>query len=174
MRLEVTGLEAASRKMGSYAKTFKTEVAGEMKSAVALWKKLAQESASTVASDTGFLMGKISFYSEAQLIWVIVSQADYSAFVEWGTRMRAVVPAELQAYAAQFKGAHGGGNAKDNIYRWCQRNGIEQSKWWFIYITLMTKGAHPHPFFFIHKARVVSMFQENVNRVITELNERRA
>lgn len=80
---------------------------------------------------------------------VLVS-ANYAAYIEFGTRSRVRIPPELAGYAGQFKGSTGrtAAEAKKAIYEWCRKKGIEKSRWWFIFISIMVYGIRAQPFLF--------------------------
>lgn len=59
--------------------------------------------ASAAPVDTGILKRSIKQKKLAPMQYEVVSAANYSAYVEFGTRSRVSVPAGLEAYAAQFK-----------------------------------------------------------------------
>lgn len=99
--------------------------------------------------DEGLLRGGISKQSLGVMDYKVVSPEEYAAFIEFGTRARVQIPAGLEEIAAQFKSIGGSGEAaKQAIYDWCKRKGIEQDRWWAVFISVMTNGIHPHPYFF--------------------------
>ena len=79
--------------------------------------------------DEGFLRNSITFEKMGLTVEIVVA-ANYAAYLEFGTRAFAAayvatLPAEWQAFAAQFKG--GGGSFEDffmNIVEWVRRKGI--------------------------------------------------
>jgi hypothetical protein len=94
-------------------------------------------------------VNEISSFQEKPLSWALVSGASYSAFVEFGTRSNVVIPAGLEAEAAKFReGSLSSLSAKEAIFNWCARHGIDRKFWYAIFIKIMTAGVHPHPFFF--------------------------
>lgn len=121
-----------------------------VKDAAALWEERAKQDAPV---DQGRLRQQISSFKRDSGNWEIVSASDYSAFLEWGTKTKVRVPAELVSYAMQFKGITRPGGAKA-IYEWCRRVGIPQNVWVFVYLSIMRYGVTPHPFFF-HQAPIV-------------------
>jgi hypothetical protein len=97
--------------------------------------------------DRGTLVQEISHFQEKPLQWALVSRALHSAFVEFGTRDNRVVPAGLEQEASVINATSSIG-AKQAIFDWCARHGIERKAWYPIFIKIMTKGIRPHPFFF--------------------------
>lgn len=55
--------------------------------------------------DNGTASKGITAKRNKEMTWDIFSNAEYSAYLEFGTGAYVSVPQELQAYAAQFKGA---------------------------------------------------------------------
>ena len=80
----------------------------------------------------------------------IFSNAEQSGYMEFGTRYRVRVPSNLQAVAQEMRGRGITSKlkAKEAIYAWCKRKGIEERAWYPIFIAIMTVGIIPHPFFF--------------------------
>jgi phage gpG-like protein len=57
-----------------------------------------------VPGDQGFLRNGITHFKSGNLQFDIVSNAEYSAYVEFGTGALVDVPEGLESYAIQFKG----------------------------------------------------------------------
>jgi Bacteriophage HK97-gp10, putative tail-component len=127
------------------------------------WEAGAKRSAPI---DQGFLRAGISHSKLKSGEWEVVSSKDYSAYMEWGTRSKVRVPAELASYAATFKGAGGQGDVKKAIYEWCKRVGIPEKAWWIVFITIMRVGVTPQPFFFIQRPIVEAQFIKNLQQII--------
>jgi len=98
--------------------------------------------------DQGLLINEISIKEEDRLNYDVVSPSEHSPFVEFGTKSKVKVPAELQQYAAQFRNQKSSGDAKKMIYDWCKRKGIDEEAWYPIYRSIMVNGINPQPFFF--------------------------
>src|SRR5690349_3505940 len=110
--------------------------------AAAEWELLAKQAAPV---DIGFLKGGISHKKDKPGDWEVVSNAEYSAIMEWGSRLKVRVPADLQAYASQFKGQPKGGDAKKFIFAWAKRVGLPEDAWWPVFLSIMRTGVNPHP-----------------------------
>lgn len=137
------------------------EVAGF---AASTWELRAKQDA---PKDVGFLAGGISHKQVKKGEWDVVSSKLYSPFMEWGTKKKVRVPADLVAYAAKFKGITAPGGAKA-IYEWCRRVGIPQNAWVFIYLEIMRNGVNPHPFFFIQRPIVEQQLVNDLKQVLEE------
>jgi hypothetical protein len=58
--------------------------------------------------DDGFLKGGIISNTDTYLDKTISSNANYSAYVEFGTGPKTVIPAGFEQFAARYKGARDG------------------------------------------------------------------
>jgi HK97 gp10 family phage protein len=88
--------------------------------------------------DMGTLRNSITYKKLAKLRYEVVSGAEYSAYLEWGTITRVKVPAELQSYATQFRG------------KGLRKNG----------------GIYPRPFFFPQVIPVKKLLEQRVKALI--------
>ena len=86
----------------------------------------AQRSKSDAPKDQGQLMGAISADRITKGTWEVVSPLDYSGFVEWGTRRKRKVPADLSAYANSLPHKKTGDyyDFLSAILDWVRRKGI--------------------------------------------------
>jgi hypothetical protein len=163
IRIDVKGLKELQAKFKEIPKNVAEEVDGAMYVAALDFVDRAQDAAPI---NVGVLKGQITSTQLAEMDWKVTSGADYSAFIEFGTRSRVQVPADLAQYAQQFKGGNGGGDAKTAIYEWCRLKGIDEKNWWWIYIKIMTVGINPHPFFFIQREPVYKQLVKDCNEAI--------
>lgn len=160
----LTGFKEFEDKLRRMPAVLTKEIDGEVEDAARLWDDLAKQDAPT---DVGFLRGQISKKKVKAMDWEVVSAAEYSAFVEWGTKSRVRVPADLQGYASQFLGGGAGqGKAKEMIYAWMKRKGIPPNLWWIVFHSIITKGIHPHPFFFIQVPFVEKQLYTRVKTIL--------
>jgi hypothetical protein len=133
--------------------------------AAAEWELLAKQAVSN-HTDQGGLAGGISHKKNKPGDWEVVSAKEYSAYMEWGTRSKVRVPAELTAYASQFKGKTGETGAKAFIFAWAKRVGLPEDAWWPVFISIMRYGVSPHPFFFVQRPIVEKQFIEDLKQII--------
>lgn len=78
------------------------------------------------------------------------SLTDYAPFVEFGTKSKVDVPAELKNYAMQFKGSKQG-TFKDllkNIERWAYRKGLPTEAVFPIALKIAREGTSAKPFLY--------------------------
>lgn len=142
------------------------ECDGEIEDAAKTWEGLAKDAAPVDFATPG-LAGGVSHTEVVDHSADVVSNAEYSAFIEWGTKSRVRVPAELQAYAAGFISKGGSpGKAKEMIYAWCSRHGIPKNAYFLVYRSIMRFGIHPHPFFFIQEPVVEVEFLEHLRNIL--------
>jgi hypothetical protein len=162
--ITLTGWKEFETKLANLPKILEAEVGGEVEDAGRLWADLAKNSAPV---DVGFLRGSITSKQLAPMVNEVVSPAEYSAWMEWGTKTRVQVPGDLQAYAAQFRGGGAGaGNAKAMIYAWMKRVGVAPQFYWPVFFSIITKGVHPHPFFFIQVPLVENQLRARIEKIL--------
>lgn len=80
----------------------------------------------------------------------IFSNSEHTGYVEFGTKYRVRVRPELTAIANQMRGPGISTRltAKQAIYAWAKRKGIEKRAWYAIFMAIMATGIRPQPFFF--------------------------
>ena len=122
---------------------------------------------SKAPNDEGGLSNAITVDAKGRLSYQVSAQKSYAPHVEFGTRGRAVIPAELQDIAAQYKGGQATGvSAKEAIYAWAKRNGIPEERWYLVYRSIMTNGIRPHPFFFSSFFEVKPQLVERIKNIL--------
>lgn len=164
--IQVQGLEQVQKRFTSLPGRLKSELNGVFEDTA---NEFAERAKSETPGDEGSLRRMISSFKEKDLNYAVVSGADYSAFVEFGTRGKTRIPAGLEQYAAQFKGRNDGLQAKAAIYEWCRRKGIDPKFWYPIYVSLMVKGITPQPFFFKQLNVVKPKLIKNIQQVARSL-----
>lgn len=162
--IEVKGLKDLQKKIGRIPENVKQETDGLMALAANDYMNRAVGDAPV---DQGILRNEISSYRDGEMNYVVVSGAEWSAFIEFGTKSRVQIPADLTTYAAQFKGGGiSSGDVKQRIFDWCKRVGIPQEAWYPVFINIMTIGIHPHPFFFKHREEVLKQLMNDLKPAI--------
>lgn len=160
----ITGFKEFAEKAKKMPDILRNEIDGEVEDAARTWASLAKRDA---PKDQGFLAGQISSTHTGLMVAEAISSAEYSAYLEWGTKSKVKVPAAIQGYASQFRG--GGlrsGDAKKMIYAWMNRVGIPKDRQWVVFISIIIKGINPHPFFFIQMPIVQAQLDKNVQQVL--------
>lgn len=159
---DIEGLDGFQERIEKAADSVLVEVDAEIGTSIKVMEQGAKRDAPV---DQGLLRNEISSQQERPLVWSLVSQASYSAYVEFGTRSNVQIPPGLEAEAAAARGSTGGTlGAKEAIFAWCRRHGIEQKFWYPIFIKIMVQGIRPHPFFFkqldAEKANLLNRLQQ--------------
>lgn len=100
--------------------------------------------------DEGSLVQAITNKQTKPLTWEVVCQKIHAVWNEFGTKRKVRVPSGLEDVANQFRGAGvaSGTSARQEIYEWCRRHGIEKRAWYLIYREIVTNGISPNPFFY--------------------------
>jgi len=158
----LTGFKEFEAKLKNLPGILLEEIDGQVEDATVLWHTGAVNDSPT---DQGNLKRLLSVKKNAPMEWEVVSGADYSAYIEFGTKTRVNIPSDLQNYAAQFRGG-GAGNAKKFIFAWMQRVGIPKEAQYPVFLSIITKGIHPHPYFFIQRPLVQKQLDTNVQRIL--------
>lgn len=163
----ITGFKEYAAKLERVAKEFPDDLDFIAKEAADSWARLADRSA---PKDFGKLHGYIKASPVKSGVWEVTSPQEYSAYMEWGTKSRAVIPADLQAYAAQFRGPGTGKNPKELIYAWVLRKGLGKEAQWPIFISIMRTGVNPHPFFFKHREFIQTQMNGDLKQLLETLD----
>lgn len=174
MSIQVAGLGDLLSKIKTLPKDISAAVAAEIQDGAQL---IAADAKAAAPGDQGFLRNQIAAIKVSDTIWTVTSGADYSAFVEFGTGEKVQIPAGLEEYAAQFKGDFSSGtysdgdsnlSAKDAIFQWCERKGIDKQLWYAIYVSIMIHGTEAQPFFFPSVLKNTPII---INRVKQAIND---
>jgi len=162
--VQLKGFDGLAARLQANAQKVFEQVDAEIGAGVQEMVPVAKRNA---PADQGLLRNEISFEQNSFLKWTYVSQASYSAFVEFGTKSQVSIPPGLESFAAQFKG---GGfsslDAKAMIFEWCKRHGIERKAWYAIFIKIMTIGVRPQPFFFPAFEEVKPKMIQNIRNIL--------
>lgn len=80
----------------------------------------------------------------------IVVNAEYGAYVEFGTGTKVQVPNELKDVASKFKGGKGGSfkQGLQSIKDWCKAKGIDENAAYPIFISILRTGIKPQPYLY--------------------------
>lgn len=125
--ISIQGLNQFLDRLKRAPKTLQDEVGRELKDgADAIVQRAKRKLSSNKTTDEGTLSRGISRVDKGPLEYEVVSAAKHSPYIEWGTKRRVSVPAELSAYAATFKGKGGGTFAEflKAMLSWVRRKGI--------------------------------------------------
>ena len=108
-RIELEGMDKVLNALAKADSDIAKRVDLELKAAANEIENQASRNVSRIprggdSQFTGTLLKGISSRRSAPLQWEVVSSAEYSAFVEFGTGAYVKVPSGLENYAIQFKG----------------------------------------------------------------------
>ena len=125
LKANVIGLDSYLKRLETAKKTVQAEVSGEIGDAAFKFRDDAARTAVANGGDRGTLAKSISAQQNNLFNWTVAVGATYGAFVEFGTKGKARVPAGFEDVAARFKGFKGnGGKLYDAIYQWVKRKGL--------------------------------------------------
>jgi len=136
--IDIKGLKELQANIQKLPGQLKQEASAIMEAGAKNWVRNAQRDA---PRDFGVLANEITYAPIGELTFEIISGAKYSPYIEWGTIEHVAVPAELQAYAIQFKGL-----------------GIRK-----------TGGVFPHPFFFKQQLPVKVQIEKGIGSILKEV-----
>lgn len=147
--IELKGLDQTLKRLDTVK--FKQDVQDELN---AFGVDVVTDAKLLAPVDEGLLKNLISTVI-GQLSVTIIATAEYSAYLEFGTRRFAEVyvsalPETWQVFASQFKGA-GGGTFEElvfNLVRWCKAKGIEEKAAYPIALKILREGIIPHSFLY--------------------------
>jgi bacteriophage HK97-gp10 putative tail-component len=154
--------------------------------------RIARNAKRDAPRDEGRLANAISVEKVSDTEYNVISPVSYSPFIEWGTRRKVRVPAELASYAAKFKGKTDGsvGDFLKAIIGWVKRKGIrfdsaglfksgkrkgknkqltvEQTAY-IVFHFIMLNGIAPQPFFFKNLDAEKPVLLGNVTKVLKDI-----
>jgi HK97 gp10 family phage protein len=89
-------------------------------------QQIATEAKDNSPINVNSLRRMISVQDIARLEYAVVSQSKYSAYMEFGTKSKAVIPAGLESVAQQYQGKKGGTFKEllENILVWVRQKNI--------------------------------------------------
>jgi len=187
--IKVEGLENVLKRLHTFPSKLQDQVKGELKLAAEEVKRNASKDAT---GDTGKLRQSIVVNHETGISSTVNVQAGYGAYIEWGTKKKARVPAEVAAYAARFKGttsSPAGLKMNDAILAWVKRKGIgakltksgkpsrakgseaQQKRAAFVIArSIRREGIKPRPFFFKNVFATRDKLVRRIQQMVKQFN----
>ncbi len=162
------GFKEFQQKIDRLPNNLRSQVGRVVKDAAELWEERAKRDA---PNDQGRLVKGITNRKDGPMRYEVESEADYSAYLEWGTKTKVRVPGEIASYAQQFKSGGNSGGAKKMIFAWMKRVGIPPELQWVVFMSIMIKGITPHPFFFIQMPFVQKQLTNDLPQVLGNLDK---
>ena len=138
-KINIAGVKELQARLNNVSKEVHKEVLGEIKDAAQKWVEFSKRDAPVFKGENGGTLRQ-GITADISPSWgaSVISNANYSPYIEWGTVTKVDVPGELAEYAIQFKG------------RGIRKNG----------------GIIPRPFFFKQRAVIEKMLIKNINNVL--------
>lgn len=182
--VKIKGLDQLKKKLNAKGqKDLVNDIRNEFKLAA---KNIASLARSYAIVNNGLLRNSIEFESTSTLGFSIYSKASYAPYVEFGTKTKVQVPADMQDIALQFKNSkQDRGNwqeFKENIKNWIKQKGIvpqingrnavnpDQQDWDDMYFLIMMSiyknGISPKPFLYPAFKEGTKDLQKQIDNVI--------
>jgi HK97 gp10 family phage protein len=108
------------------------------------------------------------------LTWEVIANTPYAGFVEFGTRSKVQVPAEMQEVANAIK-SNPKGSFEDglrSIQDWCRAKGIDERAAYPIFISILEEGIEPRPFMFPAWKQGGQKLEANLKKTLEVLTKR--
>jgi HK97 gp10 family phage protein len=167
LNVKLSGFDELRGRLTKAVEKVPREVDAELALAADLMRGRAIDAA---PADQGTLRAEIQSQQSSFLHWGVFSNSIYSGYQEFGTKSKVSVPPGLQEVAAQLKGsAESSLNAKEAIYAWCKRHGIDKEFWWPIFVRIMVSGVKPHPYFFKQLEAVRPELLRNIENILARV-----
>lgn len=189
--LEIRGLSNFQKKIKNLPARLQKEVAGEVEAAT---RQTNAQQLRLVPVDEGGLKQQTGIKKVEILEWELFSGKLYAPFVEFGTKTKVQVPAELKDFAIQFKG-HGSTSFDFDefllsILGWVKRKGIagrfsvktrrrlgsknqqfdeDFAAAYPIALSILKKGITPQPFFFPPFLTAKKKLIKNVQKIVKDI-----
>lgn len=145
-KIEIVGLTPLLAQVSNMSEDVQKKVSAEIEASCLIIVRNAKRRA---PKNVGRLAQLITYVKHGLLDFEIISAANQSAYMEFGTKKLVSIPAGFESLAASFRGVNigsGGVSAKDQIYTWAKQKGIKKQFWYPIYRKIMTLGITPHPY----------------------------
>lgn len=137
-------------------------------------RELEAEAKRRAPVNLGTLRNGIITQRQGDKEWDVVSTADYSAYVEFGTGKQVRVPAELADIASQFKGRREGSfeEGLDSIRQWCRNVGIDPKNAYPIFMAILRRGLRPRPFMYPAFLKAKKLFKQDIKDALDILEDK--
>lgn len=107
-------------------------------------------------------------------IWRVYVNAEYGAYIEFGTGAKVKVPAEFQDIANSFRGKKTGSfeQGLKSITAWCRAKGIDEKKAKWIFLKILGAGINPQPFLYPAYIKGKRDYLNNLEKILKRLNKK--
>lgn len=164
--ITIRGLAEVQQRFATMSRRSQSIIRAEMEDGM---NEIVSRAKQNAPADQGILRNSISYNKTGDLEYTVVSAADYSEFVEFGTRSQRRVPPDIQKIATVQRSNGTPGSAWKMISEWCRRKGIDSKFWYAIYLSIMAKGIAPHPYFYPAIKAVTPKLIGNLKKLASSL-----
>lgn len=170
-KIDIKGLDKIQSKYSKLPKELKEEITEEI---VAWGREVNAAQLSLISQQKIQDNGALQQNTKANPIKdgiELISNVYYAPFVEFGTGPQVKVPAELNQYAAQFRGKSKG-NFKDFVkalQAWIKRKGGNPKMAYIAAINILNRGLKPRPYFFAPYFQKKDKLMKNLQNVIKSI-----
>lgn len=162
-KVRIQGIQEATKKLKSLESDINQAVSNELEVNSA---DMASDAQAKAPVNDGNLRNGIGFEGK-DMNFTVFSNAQYSPFVEFGTKTRVNVGPELREIAAQFRGMKiDSGKFEDNIRQWMKGKGIPEEALFPIMASILRYGIFPQPFFGPAYGNMVRKLPKDLNTAI--------
>ena len=170
-KLDIKGLDKIQSKYNKLPKELKEEITEEI---VAWGREVNAAQLSLISQQKIQDLGALQQNTKANPIKdgvELISNVYYAPFVEFGTGPQVKVPAELNEYAAQFRGKSRGGfrDFVKALQAWIKRKGGNPKMAYIAAINILNRGLKARPYFFPPYFQKKDNLIKNIQNVIKKL-----
>lgn len=165
------------RQLESFGEAAKDKAGVEVKDTADEIQKLAIDNVkSHGANNFGKLIQGIQPERKNDLQFNVIAKEDYSGYVEFGTGVKTVVPAEMKDIANAIKNNPKGDLklALKSVQDWCRGKGIDERAAWPILMSVLDEGLRPRPFLYPAwkkgTASMIKRLEKQVEREVKRFN----
>jgi len=164
--LVTKGFDQFQKKIAALPDKVKREIDAELKDGA---NGMRNDMIYNAPADEGFLRNEIQKPVQVPFGYSVVSNAKYSAYVEFGTGSKVSVPSDFNDFAAQFQGkGDSTGSFYEAIKEWVKRKGIDEKAAWPIMRSILLHGINPHPFFIPAFVRWEQLIKNKLEKILAD------
>lgn len=168
-KITLPGIEDLIKDLEKYDDRIQKEVGAEIEASARTIIRNAKRGA---PKDQGRIAQFLSNKKVEPTVQELISEAEYSAFMEFGTKSKVRISnPELVTFAMQFKGlklAKGKLGFRQTIYEWARRKGIDKALWWPIFMSILRYGVKAQPFFFPAYYTEIPLLRKRLETILNE------
>ena len=158
--IKIKGLTELKKKLQDKQRMLRAEVDAVLKDGAQMFVELASKDAPV---DQSILRQGITFYKKRDLVYTVASNANYSVFVEFGTRSRY---RPIPGVTPEYKKGKSANTLYSAIKAWVKRKGIDEAATYPIFLSILKNGIYPSPFFFKQKKPVMNFIDARIKAIL--------